>query len=56
MDKMRNYKEFCESMTEAMNLYALMHGDCMVSVEQVMQWEQAQIAFQSCICIAQIAA
>ena len=55
MDKMSNYKQFCESMTAAMNLHALMHGDCMVTVEQVMTWEQAHIAFQSCICIAQTA-
>lgn len=56
MDKMDKYTEFCESMTVAMNLHAMMHGDCLVTIEQVMGYEQAQIAFTACVCTAQIAA
>lgn len=51
----KQYKEFCESMTAAMNLHALLHGDCLVELEQVMQWEAAQVAFQSTVCMAQVA-
>lgn len=50
-----SYTEFCESMTDAMNQYAQMKGDCLISLETVMSLPEAELAYTATVCIAQAA-